>query len=441
MRQPKTDVFPFHEFQYKEVLYYSFTAMLLPTILSYNIMGVSNSLGELSRVIERYESDGGEVQHVKAQMSDRESEAGLNATVEIPVSLCPEENSRTAVSPKEAAITDRGGLQVEFAPSILPDLDEYITEGTSAVEESIRVVEGGTIVMTITLTFEAEMEQRHSEESTSCTTSSHTSETFGVTENDEAVDGDTATADERDATTGVARADDPNSISDRMDTLTKDTKSMGDRTDGKGELDGVRDEDLPLFEDDEYLQYLYDSFRTFEEMAQNVDISVSSETVRRYMIKAGIHEPSTYETADETTVDDDSSTMEDVGNADDEADKQATIEERAEGTQPSTGTESVQEGQADESGPGENLSDPELAADGIGLPDGLTIEELTNAIESSMTVFDVQRKLDLSQERTKKLLKQLNLIDLVVGRLSHHSDQQVTQEEIVNRIRSSTISN
>lgn len=435
MRQPKTDVFPFHEFQYKGVLYYSFTAMLLPTIVSYSIMGVSNSLGELSRVIKRYESDGGEVQHVEAQMSDRESEAGLNATIEIPVSLCPEENSTTAASPKEAAITDRGGLQVEFAPSLLPDLDEYITEGTSAVEESTRVVEGGTIVMTITLTFEAEMEQRHSEKSTSCTTSSHTSETFGVTENDEAVDGDTATADERDATTGVAKADDPNSISDRMDTLTKDTKSTGDRTDGKSELDGVRDEDLPLFKDDEYLQYLYDSFRTFEEMAQNVDISVSSETVRRYMIKAGIHEPSTYETADE------SSTMEDVGNADDEADKQAAIEERAEGTQPSTGTESVQKGQADESGPGENVSDIELAADGIGLPGGLTIEELTNAIESSMTVFDVQRKLDLSQERTKKLLKQLDLIDLVVCRLPHYSDQQVTQEEIVDRIRSSTISN
>ena len=95
----------------------------------------------------------------------------------------------------------------------------------------------------------------------------------------------------------------------------------------------------------------------------------------------------------------------------------------------------------DESSPNECLSDIQLIADGIGLPDGLTIEELTNAIESSMTVFDVQRKLDLGQERTEELLKQLNLIDLVMCRLSHDPDQQVTQDEIVNRIRSSTINN
>ena len=413
--------------------------MLFPTVLSCN-MGISGSFRKLSRVIERYESDGGEIQHVETQMSDRESETGLNATIDIPVSLCSKGNSRTAASPEVATITDNGGLQVEFTPSMLPDLDEYITEGTSTVEESARVIEGGTIVMTITLTFEAEMEQRHSEEPT-CTTSSHTSGTFGVIENDKAVGGDTATADERDATTDVAGADDSNSISERTDTLTGDTKSTGDQTDSESELDGVRDEDLPLYKDDECLQYLYDSFRTFEEMAQNIDISVSSETVRRYMIEAGIHEPSTYETADETTAADDSSTMEDVGNADDEADKQTAIGERVGGVQPSPGTESVQEGRVDESGPGENLADIELVADGIGLPDGLTIEELTNVIESSMTVFDVQRNLDLSQERTKELLKELNLIDLVVCRLSHYSEQQVTQEEIVNRIRSSTISN
>lgn len=404
-------------------------------------MGAGDSFQKLSWIIERYEADGGEIQHVEAQMSDRGSEAGFSATIDVPVSLCPQEGSRTAISPEAAAVTDDGGLRVDFAPSMLPDLDEYVTEEISTVEEGARVVEGGTIVMTISLTFEGEVESRHSEESTPCVTGSRTPGTFGVTENDKAVGDDTATVEEYNATTAVAGADDPDSINEPTDTPTEDTKSSDDQTDGGDELDGVRDEDLPLYKDDRYLQYLYDSFRTFEEMAQSTEIAVSSETVRRYMIEAGIHEPSTYETADETTAADDSSAMKDVSDADDEADKQTVDGEQPEGAQPSPGTESVQEGRVDESSPGESLSDIQLVADGIGLPDGLTIEELTKAIESSMTVFDVQRKLGLGQERTEELLKQLNLIDLVMCRLSHDPDQQVTQEEIVNRIRSSTISN
>ncbi len=404
-------------------------------------MGAGDSFQKLSRIIERYEADGGEVHHVEAQMSDRGSDVGFNAMIDIPVSLCPEENSITPVSPEAAAITDDGGLQVEFAPSMLPDLDKYVTEEISTVGEGARVVEGGTIVITISITFEAEMEQQRSEESTSCTTSSRSPGTFGVTENDKAAGAGTATADECDAATAVAGTDDSDSIGERTGTPTEDTKPSDDQTDGRDELDGVRDAGLPLYKDEECLQYLYDSFRTFEEMAQSTEISVSSETVRRYMIEAGIHEPSTYETADETTAADESSTTEAVSDADDAADEQTAGGGQPEGAQPSPGTEPVREGRVDEGDPGESLSDIQLVADGIGLPDGLTIEELTDAIESSMTVFDVQRKLDLGQERTEKLLKQLNLIDLVMCRLSHDPDQQVTQDEIVNRIRSSTASN
>ena len=414
--------------------------MLFPTVLTCNTMGVSDPLQKLSRMVERYESDGGEIRHVEAQTSDLDPEAGLSATIDIPVSLCPEESSGVAASPEAASITDDGGLQVEFTPSMLPNLDKYATEEISTVEKGARVVEGGTVVMTITLAFGTEMEQQSSEESTPRATNSRALGTLGITEN-ESVGGDTATADDCDTTTGVAEADGSNSISEQTDAPAEDTKSTGDRTDEASALDGVRDEDVPLYKDEECLRYLYDSFRTFDEMTQNIEMSISSETVRRYMIEAGIHEPSTYKTADETTAADDGPTTEDVGDADDGADEQTVVGERTEDAQPSPSTESVQEGRVGESSPDESLSDIQLIADGIGLPDGLTIEELANAIESSMTVFDVQRKLDLGQERTEKLLKQLNLIDLVVCRLSHDPDQRVTQDEIVDRIRGSTISN
>ncbi|MFC6824932.1 hypothetical protein [Halopelagius fulvigenes] len=402
-------------------------------------MGVSGSFRKLSQVIERYESDGGEIQHVEAQIPDRESKQGLNATLDVPISLCSKENSEAVTSPKAAEITDDGGLQVKLAPSVLPNLSEYVPEEISTVEKGVRVAEGGTVVMTITLTFGAEIERQHSDESTPCTMDSHASATSDVTENDEA--GDTAPADERGATTTVAETDDPNGIDGQTGTLTEGTESPGDQTDGENELDGVRNADIPLYKDEECLQYLYDSFRTFEEMAQCIETSVSSETVRRYMIEADIHEPSTYDTVGETVAADESSATEDVGGAEDETDEQTDVGERAEGAQPSPGMESVQQRRTDESNPSESLSDIQLVADGIGLPDGLTIEDLVDAIESSMTVFDVQRELDLSKERTEELLKRLNLIDLVRCRLSHHSDQQVTQDEIVNRIRSSTMNN
>lgn len=54
----------------------------------------------------------------------------------------------------------------------------------------------------------------------------------------------------------------------------------------------VRDESVPPFEDTDYLRCLYDSCETFAEMSEKIDMSVSDETVRRYMIDANIHSPS-----------------------------------------------------------------------------------------------------------------------------------------------------
>ncbi|MFD1600426.1 hypothetical protein [Halobellus rarus] len=57
-------------------------------------------------------------------------------------------------------------------------------------------------------------------------------------------------------------------------------------------LEAARDESVPPFEDTEYLQCLYDSCETFAEMSEKINMAVSDETVRRYMIDADIHSPS-----------------------------------------------------------------------------------------------------------------------------------------------------
>ncbi|WP_135855105.1 hypothetical protein [Halorussus salinus] len=49
--------------------------------------------------------------------------------------------------------------------------------------------------------------------------------------------------------------------------------------------------DLPPYQDPDRLQAVYDEHETFKEMTDALDVEVSAQTVRRYMIKYGIHEP------------------------------------------------------------------------------------------------------------------------------------------------------
>lgn len=50
-------------------------------------------------------------------------------------------------------------------------------------------------------------------------------------------------------------------------------------------------EELPEYQDPEQLAAVYEENATFEEMRQELDVDVTAQTVRKYMIKHGIHEP------------------------------------------------------------------------------------------------------------------------------------------------------
>ncbi|WP_152422831.1 hypothetical protein [Halorubrum kocurii] len=50
-------------------------------------------------------------------------------------------------------------------------------------------------------------------------------------------------------------------------------------------------EELPEYQDPEQLAAVYEATATFEEMRQELDVDVTAQTVRKYMIKHGIHEP------------------------------------------------------------------------------------------------------------------------------------------------------
>jgi len=162
-------------------------------------------------------------------------------------------------------------------------------------------------------------------------------------------------------------------------------------------FDDVRDESVPAFDDVDYLQALYDGCDTFDEMCEIIDLDVTTETVRRYMIDAGVHEPNSYRTAGVVDQADDPNLDEDE--ADDEPDVDVIL------------------------------------ADGIGIPDGITIEDFIATVRSSKTLYEVQQSMDLGRNEVHDILEDLNLLDLVVGRLAMESERDVTREEIIERLR------
>lgn len=164
-------------------------------------------------------------------------------------------------------------------------------------------------------------------------------------------------------------------------------------------FDAYRDESVPPFDDVPYLRAIYEACETFEEMRGLIDLDVTTETVRRYMIDAGVHQPRSYQTSD--TEIHDAVDAPDEGSAEEDTDVEV------------------------------------LLADGIGIPDGIAIEEFISTVRRSKTLHEVQQMMDLDRDEAYEILEDLNLLDLVVGRLAMESERDVTRKEVVERLRRS----
>ena len=138
---------------------------------------------------------------------------------------------------------------------------------------------------------------------------------------------------------------------------------------------------LPPFKDPDRLAEVYESCETFAEMAETLEMDVTAETVRRYMIDFDIHEPDTYQTC------------------------------------------------------GDGTENRVVLSDGIGLPDDVTAEDLVETVERSNTIYEVKQDIDIDRDDALEMLQELNLLDLVVGRLATEGERNITREDIVDRLR------
>ncbi|MBC9988237.1 hypothetical protein E4P24_18010 [Haloferax sp. AS1] len=178
---------------------------------------------------------------------------------------------------------------------------------------------------------------------------------------------------------------------------TSSTETADDDADSEPP-EAVRNPNVPAFEDTTYLEAVYARYETFERMADAFEMDVTDETVRRYMIDQGVHEPSSYETSL-------------AGDP--------------------TGVERPPAPAADGDG------SPEALADGIGLPESVTIDQLADAANDAKTVYEFGKALDLERMDALDLLQDLDLLEFVMGRLTTDDDPDVSRADVVARIRQS----
>jgi len=171
-------------------------------------------------------------------------------------------------------------------------------------------------------------------------------------------------------------------------TTASTPDGSGDSSDGTPVEDYGRDRDVPPFKDPDLLASVYESCDTFAEMAETLEMDVTAETVRRYMIDYDIHEPNSYDTVDS------------------------------------------EDGASD---PGDD--EPVVLSDGIGLPEDITVDALIETVKQSNTIYEVKRDMGVDREDALEMLRELNLLDLVVGRLATEAERDISREDVVERLR------
>ncbi|WP_420182938.1 hypothetical protein ACNO8S_16705 (plasmid) [Haloarcula sp. KBTZ06] len=381
-------------------------------------MGLHTAFTALAEVIDAYESRGRSIETVEALPADT-GDAVLDVTVAMPVSLRSGGGADEGLSPETANLTDSGDLEVTFSPSAteLPS-----TAGTSlSIGDASATVTDDGLLLTVELTIDA-MGAPDEAASVDCgpDQASPADATTVRAVSSAGTDGGTSLADSAisDAES-VSEGGDGTRESPQSDgAATAAPQSGGENDSESGPFAAVRDDSVPPYEDTDYLQALYDECDNFREIAEQIQMDVSSETVRRYMIEADIHVPNTYNTSS----DDEKEPSAKSGTSDE--DEQVNMVEPVSAESPGPAEESVGE-----------LPDEQLVTDGIGLPADVQLQDVADAVIDSDTVYEVQRCLSLDRGQTRDLLEQLNLLDLVLCRLADEPDHAVSYGTVASRIR------
>ena len=338
-------------------------------------MEVQTTFDVLSRILDEHDSHDRTVTNVEAT-NEGADDGTLHVSMDVPVDLrTAGKGTHSGLAAEDATFTERGTLQVEFAASELVHIPPSLPATVSLTDQEA-VVSNGELLVTVDLTIEPP--------------------------GDGPLEPETGGTD-----TGNA-----------VETGRPETGADADGPEASGSGDGpeaVRDESVPPYEDTEYLRALYGAHDTFSEMSDEIVMDVSGETVRRYMIEAGVHDPVTYETT--------------TG-----AMRNGSRPEQSDDVTDGIAGSSLRS-PAREERQNVSLPDEHLIADGTGLPEDVGITDVVEAVVGSATVYEVERELDLEGGRVRDLLQRFDLLDLVMCRIDDGPGQEVTYEEATMRVR------
>ncbi|WP_458209817.1 hypothetical protein [Haladaptatus sp. NG-SE-30] len=173
---------------------------------------------------------------------------------------------------------------------------------------------------------------------------------------------------------------------------------------------------VPAYKDPEALQTVYKNYETFPQMTKALDVDVTSETVRRYMMKHGIHNPKDEKNKRK-------STGSDTDDAIDSEREGITASKKNKET--NYGGESVAKVLASMD---QDDTTEVVRTDGIGILKDLTLREFVDVINQSRTVSEVKQRLETDYDDTRRLLTELDLLKFVTGRLSATQDDLTLAE-------------
>jgi hypothetical protein len=241
------------------------------------------------------------------------------------------------------------------------------------------------------------------------------------------------------------------------DATATDTLTLG--LPGSGEA-GTTDS-VPAYKDPEALRAVYERYETFPEMTEALDVDVTSETVRRHMVKYDIHDPadSTPQYGDaaaaESTRDDGTSeraradTGSDAEPAAEDAESTASRTEATSESDPVTGSAVTDGGNATVAEPRERDRPPApspvtdvlaeaspdagATAGGFDLPESVTVGDLTDAVNGARTVRELARELGVRQSVAREFLKEFDLIHFVSHPLAANQ-VTVSPDEVRRRL-------
>lgn len=380
-------------------------------------MGIGGVLLELGRYLEACERTPG-VDSVGLDEDGAPGTAGsVTATVELTLSTCPAGEGANALDLADTRVDDDGRIRASFETpeAVLPERPD----GVEIATRETRVTEDGRIAVRLVATAVAQ-------EAGQRATGRGDAGVAGATDTPAAGRGDAGAAGATDApaagrgdTPAAADAGPPGQVAgddqgvehdadadERASQQTHATRTGAD-------TDRSSERDLPPFRDHALLREVYESCGTFAEMSDALEMDVTGETVRRYMIDAGIHEPDSYG----------SSGADDAERDEEGVDEGAAVA----GTDP---REDTGRGSAEE-----DLDSPVVLTDGIGLPEGVQIETIVETVKRSNTLYEVKTAIGIGREEALEILQQLDLLDHVVGRLATADEREVTRELVVERLR------